>query len=285
MVVDAHAHVFARLSPCFPRATHELFPAEAEAPAEALLAEMERTGVERAVLVPLSHHDEYLRDVLARHPGRFVAIGVVPPGPPDVGAYRRRREASALEGLRLFRLGGEPVARAADLEAFALLAELERSGGKLWFYGGRDQMELLELALGELPGLTVVLNHLGYWPGRFEADAHGRPRFHDPYAGDNLAFVTALARFPNVLVLCTGLYAFAQEPCPYGDLRPVTAALLDAFGPERLLLGSDFPWVATEPGYGATLASLDDHFPGLGDEGRAAVRGGNASRIFDLRGR
>ena len=285
MVVDAHTHVFARLSPRFPRETHELFPAEAEAPAEALLAEMDRTGVKRAVLVPLSHHDEYLRDVLARHPGRFVAIGVAPPGPPDAGAYRRRREAAALQGLRLFRLGAGPVARAADLESFALLAELERSGGKLWFYGGRDQMELLELALGELPALTVVLNHLGYWPGRFEPDAFGRPRFLDPYAGDNLAAVTALARFPNVLVLCTGLYAFAHEPCPYPDLRPVTAGLLDAYGPERLLVGSDFPWIAAEPGYAATLAALDAHFSGLADDERAAVRGGNAARIFDLGGR
>ena len=83
MVVDAHTHVFAPVSERFPRDVHELFPAEREAPAEALLAEMERAGVDRAVIVPLSPHDEYVRDVLARHPGRFAAIGVARlPGPP-----------------------------------------------------------------------------------------------------------------------------------------------------------------------------------------------------------
>ena len=280
MVVDAHTHVFARLSPRFPRETHELFPAEAEAPAEALLAEMDRTGVERAVLVPLSHHDEYLRDVLARHPGRFIAIGVAPPGPPDAGAYRRRREAAALQGLRLLRLGAGPVARAADLESFALLAELERSGGKLWFYGGRRQMELLAGALEELPALTVVLNHLGYWPGPFGADERGRPRFLEPYSNGNLEGVAGLARFPGVHVLLTGFYAFAGEPCPYRDLLPVTAALLEAFGAERLLAGTDFPWIAAEPGYAATWDALDLHLGSLDDADRAAVRGGNAARLF-----
>ena len=114
-VVDAHTHVFAAVSERFPRDVHELFPAEPEATAEALLAEMERAGVDRAVLVPLTHHDEYVRDCLERFPGRFAAIGVQPPGPIDVEGYRRRRERSGLQGLRLFALGetGVPSRRRA----------------------------------------------------------------------------------------------------------------------------------------------------------------------------
>lgn len=269
MVVDAHAHVFAPASERFPRDVHELFPADAEAPAEALLAEMERAGVDRAVIVPLTHHDEYLRHVLEQHPRRFAAIGVAAPGL-GVESYRRAREWG-LQGLRLFAL---------DEAALPLLAELDRTGGKLWFYGGRDQMEALERALEELPGLVVVLNHLGYWPGPLAVDEHGRPRFRDPYGAENLAFVTALARFPGVHVLLTGFYAFAREPCPYRDLLPVTAALLGAYGPERLLAGTDFPWIASEPGYRETLAALDVHLAALDDAARAAIRGGNAARLF-----
>ncbi len=272
MVVDAHTHVFAALSERFPRDVHELFPAEAEAPAEALLAEMEREGVDRAVIVPLSHHDEYVLDVLARHPGRFAALGVASPGPPDVAGYRRRAEAG-LQGLRLFGLGPETL---------PLLEELERTDGKLWFYGGPEQMALLERALEDRPGVTVVLNHLGYWPGPFEADEHGRPRFANTYSRRNLETVCGLARFPNVHVLLTGFYAFAAEPCPYPDLLPVTAALLDAFGPERLLAGSDFPWVAAEPGYGATLGAVEHHLASLDERSRAAVHGGNAARLFSF---
>jgi L-fuconolactonase len=279
MVVDAHTHVFARVSDRFPRDVHELFPAELEVPADALLAEMGRAGVDRAVIVPLSPHDEYVRDALERRPGRFAAIGVASPAE-DVHSYRVRREAAGLQGLRLFSLGSGPAARAADLEAYPLLAEFERLGDKLWFYAGREQMELLALVMGELPGLTVVLNHLGYWPGPFVADEHGRLRFSDPYGNENLAAVCDLARFPGVHVLCTGMYAFAEEPCPYEDLRRVTGALLDAYGPRRILLGSDFPWIEAAPGYGATLGSVDSLLAGLDADGRAAVRGGNAARLF-----
>ncbi len=272
--------MFAPASGRFPRAVHELFPADLEAPAEALLGEMERSGVDRAVLVPLSHHDEYLRHVLESYPGRFAGIGVQPPGPIQVDAYRARRASARLQGLRMFELGSSPVTEASELEALPLLGELERLGDKLWFYGGRQQMELLEVALGALPELTVVLNHLGYWPSGFHADGAGRPRFSGRYTPEGLAFVTRLARFRNVFVLCAGLYAFAGEPSPYEDLRPVTSALLDAYGPERLLLGSDFPWIRADPGYAETMAMVDFHFPDLSAGERARIRGGNALSLF-----
>jgi L-fuconolactonase len=184
--------------------------------------------------------------------------------------------------VRVFELGTPPARQAEELESFPLLAELERSGDKLWFYGGRDQMELLELTLGALPELTVVLNHLGYWPSELHADGAGRPRFSGRYTEEGLAFVTRLARFPNVSILFAGLYAFAEEPCPYQDLRPVTTALLEAYGPRRLLLGSDFPWIRADPGYTETIEALDHHFGDLPASDRARIRGGNALALFDF---
>jgi predicted TIM-barrel fold metal-dependent hydrolase len=279
-VVDAHTHVFAAVSERFPRDVHDLYPADLEAPAEGLLAEMERSGVDRAVLVPLSHHDEYLRDSLARFPGRFAAIGLQPPGPVDVDAYRRRRESVGLQGIRLFALGEAGTNRAKSLDTFPLLAELARVGDKLWFYGGKEQMALLELVLGELPALTVVLNHLGFWPTELRVDEHGRPRFDGAYTAEGLETVRGLARFPQVYVLCSGMYAFSTEPCPYDDLRPVTSAILDAYGPRRVLMATDFPWIRSEPGYAETIAAADVHLAGLDEVGRARVRGGNAMDLF-----
>jgi L-fuconolactonase len=229
------------------------------------------------VLVPLSQHDEYLLYSLERFPGRFAAIGA---GVPDVRDYVRRRDSVGLQGIRLFGLGDGGEDDPEQLEAFPLLAELERSGDKLWFYGGREQMELLERVLDVLPGLTVVLNHLGYWPSTLTADVHGRPRFDAAYSTDGLELVTRLARHPRVFVLFAGLYAFARAPWPYEDLRQVTTAILEAYGAERLLLGSDSPWIREEPGYAKTLATLDDHFPDLDDAARARIRGGNTLDLF-----
>jgi predicted TIM-barrel fold metal-dependent hydrolase len=283
MVVDAHVHVFATASDRFPRDTHELYPAELAAPVEMLLAEMERAGVDRAVLVPLSHHDEYVRLCLEQFPGKFAAIGIQHGADVTVEAYRRRRESVGLQGLRLFALGDPAVADPEQLECFSLLAELARSGDKLWFYGAEKQMELLARVLERLPGLVVVLNHLGFWPSDLRIDEHGRPRFAGSYTPEGLAAVAGLAaRFPNVFALFSGLYAFAGQPWPYDDLRPVTSALLDAFGPERLLMASDFPWIRSEPGYVETIGLVDAHFPYLDEQARARIRGGNALGLFDF---
>jgi predicted TIM-barrel fold metal-dependent hydrolase len=279
-VVDAHLHVFAALSERFPRDVHELYPAELEATAEELLEEMGRAGVDRAVLVPLSHHDEYLRYSLEQFPGRFAAIGLQPPGPIDLEDYRRRRESVGLQGIRLFTLGEPDAPTAESLDTFPLLAELARVEDKLWFYGGKEQMALLELVLDELPELTVVLNHLGFWPSALEVDEHGRPRFEATYTAEGLEHVRTLARFPRVFVLLSGMYAFSAQPPPYDDLRPVTAGILDAFGPRRVLLATDFPWIRSEPGYRETLAAADAHLGDLDESNRARVRGENAMELF-----
>ena len=280
MVVDAHLHVFAGASDRFPRDVHELYPAELEASVESLLAAMEGAGVDRAVLVPLSHHDEYVRDCLRRFPGLFAAVGLQPAGETNADGYRRRRESVGLQGLRLFELGDRSTVDVEELPCFPILAELAQSGDKLWFYGGEAQMALLERVLAALPQLTVVLNHLGFWPTGLHVDEHGRPQFTRGYTAEGLAAVERLARLPRVFVLFSGLYAFSEEPCPYLDLRWVTSALLAAFGPRRLLLASDFPWIQVEPGYAETLGVIDAHFPDLDPADRERIRGANAVDLF-----
>ena len=129
-VIDAHVHVFAARSPRFERDVHELYPPQLEATAEELIAVMEAAGVDRAVLVPLSHHDDYLRHSLEQLPGRFAGIGLQPPGPVDVEEYRRRRELVGLQGIRLFALGEAGAARARDLATWPLLSELAGTGDR-----------------------------------------------------------------------------------------------------------------------------------------------------------
>jgi predicted TIM-barrel fold metal-dependent hydrolase len=280
MVVDSHVHAFASVSERFPRDVHELYPPELEATAERLLGEMESAGVDRAVLVPVSYHDDYLADCLRRFPDRFAGIGLQPPGEPSAEAYRARRDALGLQGIRLFDLGDPATTDIERLPCFPLLAEFARAGDKLWFYGDGAQMELLERVLFALPELTVVLNHLGYWPSALSVDEHGRPRFSRPYSADNLAAAVRLARFPRTHVLFSGLYAFTRRPWPYNDLRPVTTALLEAFGPGRLLLATDFPWTAAEPGYLETVQTLDAQFPDLPAAERSLIRGATAADLF-----
>jgi L-fuconolactonase len=279
VVVDSHVHVFAAASTRFPRNLHELYPASAEALVETLLVDMEQAGVAHAVLVPLSPHDEYVRECLQRFPGRFAAIGVQQAGDFDPDVYRRRRDSTGFRGVRLFELGDPSTEHPEDLSCFPLLEELAGSGDLLWFYGDEAQMALLDRTLTALPDLTVVLNHLGIWPIAMPLDEHGRPRLAG-YTNANLDAVRRLARFPRVFVLVSGLYAIAVEPSPYRGLRWITSALLDAFGPRRLLLASDFPWIRMQPGYLETIGSINAHFPGLAANDRARINGLNAADLF-----
>jgi L-fucono-1,5-lactonase len=279
-VVDGHLHVFLPRSERYPRDVHELYPAELEAPVERLLEAMDMAGVDKAVLVPLSPHDQYLRECLQRFPDRFAGIGVHDPGATDpVADLHRRVEQSGIQGLRVHHLGN-PGTPSEELEAFPLLAALANGGLKLWFYVPPEQLGLLPGVLETLPSLQVVLNHLGFCPRGYEVDEHGRPHIPTELPPPTLPAVLGLARFANVHVMVSGQYAFSREPYPHRDLEPVVRAVYRAYGADRLLWASDFPWILEEPGYSAQLALVDELLPDISPSERAAILGGTALKLL-----
>ncbi len=72
-------------------------PAEREATVEQLIALMDAHGVDRAILVGLDDHDEYVASVLTP---RFAAIAV------GLHELPRRRERFAFDGVRTMTLDG-----------------------------------------------------------------------------------------------------------------------------------------------------------------------------------
>lgn len=280
-IVDGHLHVFKRASDEYPREVHELFPADLEAPVEKYLEAMEGAGVSHAVLVPLSSDDRYVAECLTRFPGRFAAVGVHDPAAADpVQDLRRRRQESGLQGLRVHHLGAADVTDPEELELFPLLAALEAEGMVLWFYPSSEQLALLPGVLERLPGLDVMLNHLGFCQQGYLVDEYGRPRIPTALPPSTLPQVVQMARFPRVHVMFSGHYAFSQAPFPYEDLREVSSALYEAYGADRLMWASDYPWITSEPGYQAVLEVVDHHLPDLSSTERAAMLGGTARRLF-----
>ncbi len=283
-MIDGHAHAFLRPSERFPRDVAPVYPADLQVPVEELLAAMSGAGVSRCVLVPLSPQDEYLRECLRRHPGTFAGVGVHDPAssaPAD--DYRRRAQETGLQGLRVHHLGDPSVAEIEALPMFALLQALADAGHVLWYYAPADQFPLLERMLEALPGLTVVLNHLGFaMPAEFEPDEHGRPDIRTPLPPPTLPTVQALARFPRVNVMLSGQYAFSREPFPHDDLTAVVRALYETYGAQRMLWASDFPWIRAVPGYAHQLELVDHALPGLPPDERAAILGGTAARLFSF---
>jgi predicted TIM-barrel fold metal-dependent hydrolase len=196
----------------------------------------------------------------------------------------RRVDMIGIQGLRLFSLG-DPTAEPENQDLFPLLAAMAELGVKLWFYAEVEQVQLLDRSLELLPDLVVVVNHLGFCPSiwnEMRVDEHGRPRFDVPLPPDSLETIVGLSRHPNVYVKMSGQYAFTHEPYPYMDLVPVVDRIYRAFGAERMMWASDYPWINSEPGYSEMLALVDHHLPGIDATERSAIRGGTAARLFQF---
>ncbi|MCY4422264.1 MAG: amidohydrolase family protein [Acidimicrobiaceae bacterium] len=286
-VVDAHLHLFKALSDDYPRAIFEgMTPPEREESAERLLAAMDAAGVDRAVYCALSEHDHYLAEVLSDHPGKFAGVSVYDFADPDPLATLQRRIDAGIEGVRFYGLEGEPGADPESLAVFPTLAAMRDAGMKAWFYGPADQVALLDGCLELLGGLKVVMNHLGFLPNmhlELKVDDHARPQFDMPLPPPGLEIVEALAaKHSSVNVHFSGHYAFSGAPYPYRDLQETTDRIYAAFGADRMLMASDWPWIREEPGYPETLGVVDQLLGGIGATERDMIRGGTAMSLFNF---
>ncbi|MER6372463.1 amidohydrolase family protein [Streptomyces sp. S1A1-8] len=121
------------------------------------------------------------------------------------------------------------------------------------------------------PGLTFVLDHLGKPP-----IATGALR---PWA----TAVRALAALPNTVCKLSGMVTEADHAKWTVDgLRPYADTVLDAFGPRRLMFGSDWPVCTLAASYGQVVDVAEELTEGLGAEERAEVFGGTATRVYRL---
>lgn len=118
------------------------------------------------------------------------------------------------------------------------------------------------------PDLSIVIDH-GAKPAI-------RERRLDPWRSDMLA----LAARRNVVCKLSGLVTEAGADWAAEDLAPYLDHLLAAFGPERLLWGSDWPVVNLAGGYGAWREAALGALAPLTEPQRAAILGGNAERLY-----
>ena len=286
-VVDGHLHLFKALSDEYPRAIFDVMaPPERSETAARLLEAMDASGVDRAIFCALSPHDRFLAEVLDQYPGKFAGVAVHDFEDLDPLSTLRGRIDAGIEGVRFYGLEGEPGSDPESLAAFPVLAAMRDAGMKAWFYGPADQVALLDGCLDLLPGLKVVLNHLGFLPNmhlELRVDADRRPQFDMPLPPPGLEVVEALAaKHPSVHVHFSGHYAFSGAPYPYRNLQETTDRIYAAFGAERMLMASDWPWIRENPGYPETLGVVDQLLGDISAAERDMIRGGTAMSLFNF---
>lgn len=274
-MIDAHLHLWDLRRSAYSWITPELGPLHTTITAERAEGELSAVGVDRAVLVQAEDSvtdTEFMLEVAREH--RWVAgvVGWVQLDDPAVAAAQLDRFAAdpAFRGVRHL-VHDDPrddfLALPAVRTSLGLLAErgLPFDVPDAW---PRHLAATAELA-GALPGLAVVLDHLGKPP-------HGRADF----PAWREAFASVAAR-SNTVAKVSGLQV-RGEPFTVAGIRPAWESALDLFGPDRLLWGSDWPMTLLTAGYAGTWEVVSGLLGELTEEEQGKILEGTARRVYRL---
>jgi L-fuconolactonase len=243
------------------------------------LAEVARpAGVEATVLVQTVSVAEETPELLALAAADPLIAGVVgwidlaaADAADALAALRERDGGASLVGIR-HQVQDEPDPdwlRRPDVRAG--LQAVARAGLAYDLLTVPAQLPSAIDTVHALDELTFVLDHLSKPPiatGELE-----------PWATE----IRALAGHENVVCKLSGMVTEAGwEEWSVDDLRPYAEVVLDAFGPERVLFGSDWPVCLLAAPYDAVLAAATELTSGLSASERAAVFAGTARRVYGL---
>jgi predicted TIM-barrel fold metal-dependent hydrolase len=276
MIVDSHTHAWARW-PYDPPVPDEA----TKGSVEHLIHEMDQNGVAEAVIVSARieknpENNAYGAAAVRRYPDRlhqFADVDCVwSPEYNTPGATERLRHAADTLPIKGFtHYVGEPDRWFATDE------------GKAFFRLAAERKLIASIAMGPAwapaladvvaanPDLVVLLHHMG-------GIGATSPR-------SDLEAIASLARYPNVHIKLSGFhYAVGLEngwDYPHPGAMWIAEGLYDAFGPDRLCWGSDFPALSRAMTYRQALEIVRLHCRFLKPGDLEPILGGTLKRLLN----
>jgi L-fuconolactonase len=117
----------------------------------------------------------------------------------------------------------------------------------------------------------------------FVLDHVAKPRIRDRIVSPWRENVRELAKFPNVHCKVSGMVTEAHYTSwKEEDLVPYFGTVLEAFGPSRLLFGSDWPVCLVAASYGTWIALVRRQIAKLSGSEQSAILGGTAARVYRI---
>jgi len=274
-ILDSHCHAWRT----WPYA--RVPDAESRATAELLLYEMDAHSVERALVVCAAIDENpdnvaYVAAARDRSPDRILLVADLDCTWSD--SYHRPGSAERLCALD-DRFG---------LTGFAHYLADDNDG---WLAG--DEADAV-FAVAAERGLVVSLGASPAWQEDLRAVAHRHPTvpvlcqtLGGVPAGDGvdspaLREVLASADVESIYVKVAGLHYCSARgwDYPWPDAVAVLERIAEAFGPERLCWGSDFPASTRFTTYRQSLEVVRSHCPFFGEDDLRLVLGGTLSGIL-----
>lgn len=193
---------------------------------------MRRCGVDRAVIVPppWQRHSNTIAFAAARqHPGAFGVMALFDPTVPSSrGAMAGWRAREHWLGFRMTFVDDRTIRWLDDGAVDWFWAAAETMQIPLMVYAPRVCPTLHRIA-DRHPDLTLILDHAAL-PQRTR-DAEAFATLHE---------TLSLARHRNVYVKISSLPAYVSERYPFPSLADPVRRIYDAFGPTRMMWGSDY---------------------------------------------
>jgi predicted TIM-barrel fold metal-dependent hydrolase len=271
--IDAHVHVWNPdtdkypLGPGFQKS--DMQPPSFTA--DELFSHCRPAGVKRIVLIQMSFYEfdhRYMNEVMSAHPGVFAGVALVDHRADNLDS---RIDQLASQGIRGFRLHsrGDAKGWVEDAGMARLWRKAGREGLAVCPLINPSDIRYVDALCKKFPDTTVVVDHFA------RVGISGRI---DPQPLGNLC---RLARFSNTHVKTSAFYALGQKKPPYDDLAPMIRQVVDAFGPQRLMWGSDCPFqVQGEHSYGASIALIRDRLNFLSESDKRRILRGTAEKVF-----
>ncbi|WP_409526028.1 amidohydrolase family protein [Nitrincola sp. MINF-07-Sa-05] len=272
MRIDAHQHFwqiargdYGWLTPELTRLYRDFLP-------EDLLSIMAHNGIDGTVLVqaaPTRAETAFMLSLAERHAFIKGVVGWVDFESADVEAEIAQLAVQPkVVGLR-------PMIQDIPDPDWMLKPELERAFNALI----ATDLTFDALTLPQhLPNLSRLLQR--HPEMRVVIDHASKPRIRsgefDPWAQQ----MAGLAANPNAYCKLSGLITEAGDNWTLNDLKPYVDHLLDTFGPQRLIWGSDWPVCLLAGDYRRWLSTTEQLLEGVADT--SGIFGGNALRAYRM---
>jgi L-fuconolactonase len=279
LIIDSHMHVWSEATdprrgsvPWLPAEFRSEYRDVTLDEVDAEMAEAGVTGIVLVQLVDALRHTDELLAAAATSRRRTKVVGWLPlddPGETTL-ALQRYADRPELAGVRhLLRPQDDPdfLLRPSVTQSLELIAEAELTLDVMPQHSG--VLEQVPVIARRLPHLTIVVDLLG--------SPQIAERRMQPWT-DHLA---AAAAEPAVHVKVAGLDRVAGPHTDPDDWQPYVATAVTLFGPERMMIGSNWPVVtAFGRSYRQALSAVLDSLAELIESERGDVQYGTASRVY-----
>jgi len=272
MRIDAHHHLWSLARRDYGWLTPALAPIYRDFGLADLKPHLAAAGIQGTILVQAAPTEAETFFLLEIAEGAEVVRGVVGWTEFDTGNAMARMDAMAASTMLV---GLRPMVQDIPDDdwllrpAFApLLTKMARHGLVFDALVKPRHLPRLLRVVDRHPDLQFVLDHCAK-PDLASSDIAA-------WSDD----IAAVAERPNIVCKLSGLVTEAAEDWQISDLRPAVDHVLECFGPQRLLWGSDWPVVDLAGGYEKWFATAESLLAGLLPDEKAAVFGGTAARIY-----